>query len=85
MTAIAKAEGVGLPDGIVERGMAGADALDADSYSSLYHDLTRGRRLELEALQGHAVRLGARHGVPTPALSAVYAVLRPAALAADRA
>jgi 2-dehydropantoate 2-reductase len=84
LAAIARAEGVGLPDGIVDRGMAAADALDAESYSSLYHDLTRGRRLELEALQGHAVRLGARHGVPAPALSALYAILRPAALAAER-
>lgn len=85
LAAIAKAEGVGLPDGIVETGMAAADALKPDSYSSLYHDLAHGRRLELEALQGHAVRLGARHGIPTPALSAVYAALRPAALAAERA
>jgi 2-dehydropantoate 2-reductase len=83
MAAIAKAEGVGLGDDIAERGMAAADALDADSYSSLYHDLVRGRRLELEALQGHAVRLAARHGIPTPALSAVYAILRPSALAAE--
>jgi 2-dehydropantoate 2-reductase len=50
--------------------------------TSLYHDLTHGKPLELEALQGHAVRLGARHGVPTPALFAVYGALRPAALAA---
>jgi 2-dehydropantoate 2-reductase len=82
--AIAKAEGVGLGDDVARRGMAAADALDADSYSSLYHDLVRGRRLELEALQGHAVRLGARHGIPTPALFAVYAILRPSALAAER-
>jgi len=84
LAAIAKAEGVTLADEAVEQGMAGADRLDADSFASLYHDLTRGRRIELEALQGHAVRLGARHGIPTPALSAVYAALRPAALAADR-
>jgi 2-dehydropantoate 2-reductase len=85
LTAIAKAEGVALGDDGVERGMTVADTLHADSYSSLYHDLTRGRRLELEGLQGHAVRLGARHGIPTPALSAVYAALRPAAVAAERA
>ncbi|MBI3457168.1 MAG: 2-dehydropantoate 2-reductase [Candidatus Rokubacteria bacterium] len=85
LAAIAEAEGVGLADDVVERGVAAAEALKPDSYSSLYHDLTRGRRLELEALQGHAVRLGARHGIPTPALFAVYAALRPAALAAERA
>ncbi|MGH7267709.1 MAG: ketopantoate reductase family protein [Candidatus Rokuibacteriota bacterium] len=84
LTAIAKAEGIRLADDAVERALGAADALNPDSFSSLYHDLTHGRRLEVEALQGHAVRLGARHGIPTPALSALYAVLRPAALAADR-
>lgn len=84
LTAVAKAEGVGLAEDVVEAGMAAVDRLNADSYSSLYHDLTRGRRLELEALQGYAVRLGARDGIPTPALFAVYAALRPAALAAER-
>jgi len=53
-----------------------------DAIASLYHDLTHRKRLELEALQGHAVRLGARHGIPTPALFAVSGALRPAALAA---
>lgn len=85
LAAIAKAEGVTLADDAAEQGMAAADRLDAESYASLYHDLVRGRRLELEALQGHAVRLGARHGIPTPAVSAVYAALRPAALAAEKA
>jgi len=81
LAALAKAEGVTLPGDAVERSLAAADGLKPDSYSSLYHDLVQGRRLELEALQGHAVRLGARHGIPTPALFAVYAALRPAALA----
>lgn len=84
LAGIAKAEGVGLADDIVDAGMAAADRLNADSYSSLYHDLARGRRLELEALQGYAVRLGAGHGISTPALFAVYAALRPAALADAR-
>ena len=73
-----------LAAGAADRSQAAADALNADSYSSLYHDLVQGRRLELEALQGHAVRLGIRHGIATPGLFAVYAALRPAALAAER-
>jgi 2-dehydropantoate 2-reductase len=84
LAALAKAEGVTLAADAAERSQAAADALNADSYSSLYHDLVQGRRLELEALQGHAVRLGIRHDIPTPALFAVYAALRPAALAAER-
>jgi ketopantoate reductase len=45
--------------------------------SSLHHDLAEGRRLELEALHWHAVRLGERRGIPTPMLFGVYAVLKP--------
>ena len=50
----------------------------------MYHDLTAGRRLELDWLHGHAFRLAELPGIPTPALFAVYAPLRPAALAAER-
>jgi 2-dehydropantoate 2-reductase len=47
------------------------------SAASLYHDLVAGRRIELDALQGTVVRLGAQHGVPTPMSVAVDAILRP--------
>ena len=57
--------------------MKQAAALAPEAYSSLHHDLTEGKRLELEALHGHAVRLGERHGVPTPMVFAVYAALKP--------
>ncbi len=84
VAAVARAEGVDLGDDVVARSLAAGDALRPDSYSSMYHDVTRGRRLELEWLHGHALRLAARHGIPTPALFALYAGLRPAALAAER-
>ena len=45
--------------------------------SSLLIDLTQGKRIEVEALQGAVVRRGARSGVPTPIMSTLYAVLRP--------
>lgn len=85
LATIAKAEGIGLAADTVDTIMIAADAWKPDTYSSLYHDLVHGRRLELEALQGHGVQLGARHGIPTPALFAVYAALRPSALAAETA
>jgi 2-dehydropantoate 2-reductase len=81
--ALAPAAGVSLPADTVARTVAALDAWQPDTYSSLYHDLVQGRRLELEALHGHAVRLGERHGVPTPTLFAVYAALRPAARLTD--
>jgi ketopantoate reductase len=57
--------------------MKAAASLAPDASSSLHHDLTVGRRLELEGLHGHAVRLGETLGVPTPMLFAVYAALKP--------
>jgi 2-dehydropantoate 2-reductase len=53
------------------------DSVAPNAFTSLHHDLTHGKRLELEALHGHAVRLAERHGVPAPAVFAVYAALLP--------
>jgi 2-dehydropantoate 2-reductase len=77
LAAVARASGIGLGDDAVERVMAAAAQLGADNYSSLHHDLVHGKRLELEALHGHAVRLGEKLGVPTPMVAAVYAGLKP--------
>ena len=74
---VARAAGAPLPPGAVDAAVRAADALPPGMYSSLYHDLIHGKRLEIDALQGHAVRLGEALGVPTPALSAVYAALAP--------
>jgi 2-dehydropantoate 2-reductase len=77
LAALARAEGVTLPTDAVEAVVKAAEALAPEARSSLFDDLEQGRRLELEALHGHAARLGARHGVPTPMVSAVYAALKP--------
>ena len=77
MVALAGASGVSLGPDPVDRYMGMLDAVGAGAYSSLHFDLVNGKRLELEALQGHAVRLGERLGVPTPMVFAVYAALRP--------
>ena len=77
LAAIAAAEKVSLAADIVERILTGVAGLKPDTTSSMYHDLTHGKRLELEALQGHALRLAERHGLPAPTLFAVYAALKP--------
>ncbi|HUF94203.1 MAG TPA: 2-dehydropantoate 2-reductase [Candidatus Limnocylindria bacterium] len=77
LAAVARAAGVALGPDAVETVMAQAAAVGADTYSSLHHDLVGGRRLELETLHGHGVRLGARLGVDVPTVFAVYAALKP--------
>jgi 2-dehydropantoate 2-reductase len=77
MIALGNASGAGLDGALVDRTIGMLDTMGAAFTSSLHHDLVQGKRLELEALHGHAVRLGERHGIPTPMLFAVYAALKP--------
>ncbi len=77
MARIGRAVGAGLPDDTAEVCMGFLDALGTNASSSLHHDLAHGKRLELEALHGYAVRLAEHHGVPAPTVFAVYAALKP--------
>lgn len=74
---IGRATGVPLADDLVERQMELLLTRNDDATASLYHDLVTGHRMETEALQGAAIRLGREHGVPTPYLDAAYAILEP--------
>ncbi len=73
VVALAVASGVEMQQGVVDWLMKVADALPPDTKTSLYHDLVQGKRTEVEALQGTAVRLGQRYGVPIPMNFAIYA------------
>lgn len=75
--AVGRASGVDLPDDLVERQFGLLTSQISGATSSLSHDLVTGHRMELEALQGTVVRLGRRHGVPTPWMDAAYAILQP--------
>jgi 2-dehydropantoate 2-reductase len=66
-----------MSDGVVDWLMKVTDALPPDSKTSLAHDLSQGKRLEVEALQGAVVRLGQQYGLPTPMNFAIYAHLKP--------
>jgi 2-dehydropantoate 2-reductase len=74
---IGRAAGVPLADDLVETRMRLLLGQDADASTSLAHDLATGHRMETDALQGAAIRLGREHGVPTPFLDAAYAILEP--------
>jgi 2-dehydropantoate 2-reductase len=76
VAAVAAAEGVQVPDDLPQRAEVGIRSTDADGRSSLWLDLSRGRPSELEVLLGDPLRRAERHGVPTPALRAVYATTR---------
>ncbi|MFL6622574.1 MAG: ketopantoate reductase family protein [Sulfurifustis sp.] len=77
LLALASADDAGLGDDMLHRYVAFLESFAPISYSSLYYDLVQGKRLELDALHGHAVRLGERYHIATPTLAAVYAGLLP--------
>ena len=77
LLALAEREDAGLEPDMMERCASFLASLAPTNYSSLYQDLAQGRRLELDAMHGYAVKLGERHGIPTPALFLVYAALKP--------
>jgi 2-dehydropantoate 2-reductase len=80
VSAVARAEGVALPEDTVERIVDSVAKLPGHWYSSLHYDLTHGKPMELEALHGEAVRLARRHGVDVPMCEAVRGVLDPWAI-----
>lgn len=74
--AVGKAEGVNLPDSIPEEMMKQGRTFAAGLKASLLVDLERNRRTEVETLQGTVVRLGRKHGIPTPVTEVIYALIK---------
>lgn len=77
LIALAKASEIDLGDNRMGQCVTFLESLGPNNYSSMCLDLLHDKPLELEALIGHAVRLGERHAVPTPTLAAVYGALLP--------
>ena len=74
--AVARADGVALPDvDYVQMVWAFAEKV-GQVYSSTSQDLERGKRTEIDALNGYVVRRGAALGVSTPVNQALVALVR---------
>ena len=76
VAAIAAAENVTISPNRFETLREYMDNIPATTRSSLLIDLEQGKRIEVEALQGAAVRRAKRHGVPVPIVSTLYALLK---------
>lgn len=85
VAAVAAARGVDLGGAAVDSAVAAIQSLPPAMRTSFQRDLEAGRRIELEALVGVVSRYGRAAGVPSPVHDFIYAALRPAALAAERA
>jgi 2-dehydropantoate 2-reductase len=77
--AVGRALGVKLDPAIAAQTLAYMEGCLQELHASMHADLTAGRPLELEALNGAVVRAGRRAGVPTPINDLIYAMLKPCA------
>ena len=77
--AAGRANGVNFPPYVHQTTLAYIENNLADLQASMHTDVTAGRPLELEALNGAVVRAGRAVGVPTPINDVIYAMLKPLA------
>jgi 2-dehydropantoate 2-reductase len=75
--ALARAEGVPVAADVVDRIVKYVDGIPGSMRSSLLIDLSQGKPIEVEQLQGSVVRRAAALGVNVPIISTLYAVLKP--------
>jgi len=73
--AVGRAEGAQLDDAVPEAVLKAYRASPPDSINSLHADRLAGRPMEIDARNGVIVRLGKKHGVPTPDNSMAVALL----------
>jgi len=74
---VARAEGVQVPADVVDRISRYISGIPGTMRSSLLIDLSQGKRIEVEALQGSIVRRAAAAEVAAPIMSTLYALLKP--------
>jgi 2-dehydropantoate 2-reductase len=72
--AVATAEGVKLPDTLIDF-LLGLGEQYGDARTSMHQDVLCGRPTEHDALNGVVCRLGRRHGIATPINDTLYALL----------
>jgi len=71
---VARAEGVEFEKGL--RKAIDRDILRLKNYSSMHQDLMKGRKTEIEFLNGKIVEIGKKHDIPTPINEALVAVIK---------
>ncbi len=73
--AVGRAEGAKLANDVAERTVKRLQDAHPEATTSMLADRRAGRRIEADVMTGAVVRLGARHGIPTPLNAAAHALL----------
>lgn len=76
--AVGRAEGADLSDDEPDRVVGHYQNAPPDSVNSIHADRAAGRLMEVDARNGVIVRLGEKHGIPTPVNRMVVAILEAA-------
>jgi 2-dehydropantoate 2-reductase len=72
---VARAKGVSLPGEIAETAIKFADAMP-QTMSSTAQDIAKGRRTEIDHLNGYVARQGEVLGIPTPVNRTLTALMK---------
>lgn len=73
--AVGRAEGAALDESVIEPVLNQYRQAPPDAVNSLHADRLAGRRMEVDARNGVVVRLGRKHGIPTPLNAMTVALL----------
>lgn len=76
VVAVAQALGIRIGGGVLDAVWTLGAQMMPGALSSTAQDIGRGRRTEIDALNGYVVRRGAELGVPTPVNQALYALVK---------
>ena len=76
VVAVAKAEKVNLTDDDVTSFYKTIDIIAEDGKTSMLQDIEAGRKTEVEMFAPVVVRLGEKHGIPTPVNQTIFTVIR---------
>jgi 2-dehydropantoate 2-reductase len=77
VASLARAQGIALPQDIAARSLKIHQSFPKTMYASMFHDLNKGRPMELDSLSGYIVRRGRELGVPTPVHEMAWLALKP--------
>ena len=74
---LAISQNIKIDDDIIEKSVAWSKSAPLDLYASMYHDLRKGRPLELAGMSGFVATLGEQLKIATPCHKTVFACLKP--------
>ncbi len=77
MSMLAQQEGINLTNQEVEKIVNGLKGFKEEATSSMHQDMRKGLPIEVEHLQGGALRFAAKHNVSVPVIETLYGILKP--------